>query len=535
MCGIFAYIVTGLKNGLSYDQIKDEYMKIQHRGPNESVLAPIDDNIFFGFHRLAINGLNFESSQPMEIDGCTLICNGEIYNYKKLAEKYDITLITNSDCEIILHLYLRFGIYMIKMLDAEFAFVLHDSKNDVTYMGRDHLGIRPLFLGKEGDNWMFASEAKPLLTHCRNIRQFKPGCYMSSKNFEEIQYYDYNAMECFNTYSSSALYKSDDIKTVYKNVKRILTKSVLDRTLSERPIGAFLSGGLDSSIVVSILSRVRKDIPVFTIGLEGSPDIKAAKEVSSYLGLKDHHIVNYTVEEGISAIPHVIKSLESYDITTIRASTPQWLLSKYIKDETDVVVLLSGECIDEICGYYFLAFSENDEDFEKNTNEMLKELYFFDLLRTDRTTSAHGLEVRVPFASKEFLQYVMNINTKFKRFKKNELEKKIIRNAFPGYLPDSVLYRKKHAFSDSVSSDTVSWYKEVAKHAEKVVDKKRWENRERLYPHNTPVCKESFWYRELFEKEFPGEEKLIPHYWMPKIKGRIITDPSATILEGFTE
>lgn len=539
MCGIFCYYNQSLvRKTLSDNILQKAFMKIQHRGPDASVYIKPSENLHLGFHRLAINGLdNSKSGQPMGLNKTILICNGEIYNYKRLVNDYGFKMNSESDCEVILHMFDRFGLqHTIKELDGEYAFILHDEIKQRTYFVRDHLGIRPLFVGKtKNGEWIIASEAKAMTHLCEFVRPFLPGCYMDSRQMgKEIPYYDFHSMDFFGYNRHN--FRSHSLSQIHENVNRILTKSVKERTISDRPIGAFLSGGLDSSLVVAILARERKNIPIFTIGLEGSPDIEAAKSVAKFLNLTDHHIVTYTIEEGIKAIPQVIKSLESYDITTIRASTPQWLLSKYIKEKTDVRVLLSGECIDEICGYFFLSFCETDHDFDMRTQKMLKQLYLYDLLRTDRTTAAHSLEVRVPFAQRELLQYLMNIDTKYKRFKNNELEKKIIRHAFTGYLPDDVLYRKKHAFSDSVSNEKTSWYGEISKYANKVISDEKFENRKKLYPINTPVDKESFYYREIFESFYPKRGNLIPNYWMPNVKdenGEWITDPSATVLKGF--
>lgn len=527
MCGIFAAYSSRADIDISIYTDASNY--ITHRGPDESKHKIIRTNVLVGFHRIAINGLDLLSGQPLENEDCVIVCNGEIYNYKELAKKYDITLNTNSDCEVLVHLYSKIGMSFLKELDAEFALVLYDKKNDVMYAARDHIGIRPLFVGNvDLYTVLLSSEARSLTPFCRNVRQFLPGSVSSSDHCLSQESLYYNYLLCQNKH-----FRSHTLEETYFHVHDKLVKSVRDRIVSDRPIGAFLSGGLDSSVIVSILSRYVPDLHVFTVGLEGSPDIEAAKKVASFLNIeKNHHILEYTVDEGIAALPKVIRSLESYDITTVRASTPQWLLSKYIKENTDVRVLFSGECIDEVCGYYFLSFCKSDDELLEYTQTMLKELHLFDLLRTDRTTAAHGLEVRVPFASKDFLNYVMNINPSFKRFGKGCIEKKIIREAFKGYLPEEIMNRKKHAFSDSVSNKTISWYKQVSIYAEQHINESRWIKRVELYPHNTPVSKESFLYREIYEKYFEGHGKLIPHFWMPKgVKES--TDPSATVLDGF--
>jgi len=534
MCGIFACVGNGKKHR---ELVLKNFYLMKHRGPDMSSVLEVDERVIMGFHRLSMTGLDVQSNQPICIGKSILICNGEIYNYKEIAKHYNLTLTTNSDCEIISLLYNKYGINeVLQAIDAEFSFVLYDTKTQCVYIARDYLGIRPLFIGYTPDGTMMvASEAK-CLYNCDKVRQFQPGYYMISDKLNiKYPYYNYNKFDTIWSTINTNLYLSHDFDTVCRNVNHLLTQSVIARSKSDRQVGAFLSGGLDSSVVVAIATKYNKNMPVFTIGLQDSPDIKAAKQVASFLKLTNHHVVTYTVQEGIDAIPSVIKSLESYDITTVRASTPQWLLSKYIRDNTQVKALLSGECIDEICGYYFLAFAEDDSDFNINTRRMLKDLHLYDLLRTDRTTAAHGLEVRLPFASRNLVRYIMNIKTSYKRFTKGELEKKIIRHAFDSYLPAEIINRKKHAFSDSVSNNRTSWYKEVAKYATRTVDSQRWRNRYTIFPFNTPISHESMWYREVFETLYPDMEKLIPNFWMPKIKGVICSDPSATVLDGFSE
>lgn len=524
MCGIFGFLNNTDKE-VPQSNLHKLFEKISHRGPDVSTFKKINKQVSLGFHRLSINGLDEKSNQPLQLNDCFLVCNGEIFNHKKLEDVYDVKPVSNSDCEIILHLYLKGGIrFVLNNLEGEFAFLLYDKKRHILVAARDHIGVRPLFFGYDKDGIMFASEARCLIDNYKNVKQFMPGCYMTS--FDIGHYVNY-----INHIYINPRFKKHSWDRALEIIRNLFIQSVKERVMSDRPFGAFLSGGLDSSLVVAVLKKLGYDVPVFTIGLEGSPDIKAAKEVVKFLGLTKHHVVTYSVEEGISKIPDVIESLESYDITTIRASTPQWMLSEYINKNTDIKVLFSGECIDEICGYYMFAFCDNDKQFNRYAIEMVRDLHLYDLLRTDRTTAAHGLEVRVPFAAKNFINYILNINTSFKRFGKDEIEKKILREAFKGYLPDSILWRKKHAFSDSVSNQKTSWYGEVAKHAKKTIDMERWEKRKSLYPHSTPVSEESFWYREEFEKRFPGKSSLIPRFWMPK--GIETDDPSATVLDGF--
>lgn len=547
MCGIYSILNSSPDDQKS---LETEFLKIQHRGPDNSKFNPINNNVLFGFHRLRINGLDEQSDQPFRLDNTYLICNGEIFNHKELINNYEFNTKSKSDCEVILHMYKRFGIHKtIESLDGEFAFCLYDDYSKKFYITRDHIGIRPLFIGSNDNDtkYGFASEAKALLSF-QTIKQYSPGFYseftVGQKDFITSKWYDYNIMD---TVSNGHI---GHIGKYYKNypnatrdqllseVKYRVIKSVHDRTdLSERPIGCFLSGGLDSSLVTSIMSRKNKNIHCFSIGIEGSLDLIAAKKVGEYLKLTNHHIVTVTIKDVIDSIPHVIKSLESYDITTIRASIFQWLLSKYVKEHTDVVVLLSGELPDEsIPGYYAFAFCKTDEEFVELSRSMIEELHEYDLLRTDRTTANFGLEVRVPFAEKKLLRLFHNIDTKFRKFDQNTIEKSLLRDAFKGdWLPESILYRKKHAFSDGVSNQEVCVYKEIEKFAESVIKEDEWSKRNELYPKNTPISKESFYYRKIFESMYSGRHDLIRGFWMPKIKdenGEYILDPSATALPG---
>jgi asparagine synthase (glutamine-hydrolysing) len=610
MCGIFAYLNRLLKNkndktndktndvdriiymlnnhipntwladGVLQEKLYNATMKIQHRGPDNTHFVRIDPFVTFGFHRLSIQGIDSISNQPMTLvhENIYLICNGEIYNCEELCRKYNILRTSRSDCEVILHMYEKFGIdQTVKELDGEFAFCLYDQSRELFFVARDHLGIRPLFIGEEVaeiksesesksesdqlQNVMFCSEAKGLMGIAKNIHQYKPGqytiydFYQNNKNLPRtIVYYSF-------------IYEIDtqkqDRALICKQFRELLLTSVHDRMVSDRPIGCFLSGGLDSSLVTSIVHMENPNIHTFTIGLKDSVDILAARKVVKYLNLKHHHEVTFTVDQGIAALPHVIRALESYDITTIRASTGQYILSHYIRNNTDIRVLLNGECIDEYSpGYFCFKFLKTDDEVQAECARMLSELHMYDLLRTDRTTASAGLETRCPFAAKALIDFMMSVPLKFRRFGEgtdNSLEKMLIRDAFnvhPSYgesimgesvyaerryLPDEILYRKKHAFSDGVSSANESWYPSVEAHARKTITEEKYAARGTRWTYNTPNSYEGYYYRDLFEQIYPEKEceKLISALWIPKIidkkTGEFITDPSATILDGFTQ
>ena len=546
MCGIYSILNrTGEK--IEFQGFQSEFEKIKHRGPDNSQLKGIDETVLFGFHRLRINGVDEISDQPLYYKDVYLICNGEIYNKEELVKKYGFKMETNSDCEVILHLYKKFGIERtVEELDGEYSFCLYDKGDSCFYIARDHIGIRPLFVGKnDGDKTIgFASEAKALIGSFKKVNQFPPGCYAYYELCDDlkdtlVRWYDYDTMDLISNGISGEIYQTYTREQILAEVKYRFIKSVNDRTyLSDRLVGCFLSGGLDSSLVTAIMARKDKNIPCFTIGLKGSLDLIAAEKVAKFLRLTNHHVVVVTVEEAIAAIPHVIKSLESYDITTIRASTFQWLLSKYIKENTEVTVLQSGEVPDEsVPGYWAFAFCKSDDEFTRMSRDMIEELHEYDLLRTDRTTANFGLEVRVPFADKKLMKMFHNVPIEFRKFDANKIEKSLLRDAFREgeWLPKGILNRKKHAFSDAINAKDFCFYDEVEKFADSVISKEEWDKRVELYPDSTPVSKESFYYRKIFESHYPGRSDLIRGYWMPKVKdenGELILDPSATALPG---
>ena len=521
MCGIFACL------GCSLDEVKESINKIQHRGPDNTTIKEIN-NIIFGFHRLAIIDTSPLSNQPFILDNkYVLICNGEIYNYKELQKKYKTDNDIKSDCFVIPNLYKKYGIdETIKMLDGEFAFVLYDIEKNILHIGRDPYGVRPLFIGYDNKKLFVSSEVKAINFSGIHIEPFKPGKYMSI-NLDDIKY---EYIDYFNIETLKSIELKEDV--IKESINELLTEAVKKRLMTNRPLGCLLSGGLDSSLVTSIASRHVRNLDVFSIGLEGSVDITAAKKVAEYLQIKNHHIVNFTVEEGIQAIRDVIYHLESYDITTVRASTPQYLLAKYIKEKTDIKVLLSGEGADELfAGYQYSKDAPNGEELHKDTIRLLNELYMYDNLRTDRTTAGQGLEVRVPFLDKSLTKFVLITNPELRKPSKNIIEKKLLRDSFQdNYLPEEILYRRKEAFSDAVSSKEVSWYQTLCKHIDNVITDEEMKEAKNKYLHNTPRTKEALYYRKIFNEFYEGRDKLIDHYWMPMWQGDI-TDPSATILK----
>jgi asparagine synthase (glutamine-hydrolysing) len=314
----------------------------------------------------------------------------------------------------------------------------------------------------------------------------------------------------------------------------LLVQAVDKRLASDRKIGFLLSGGLDSSLVVAIATRLLGPelIECFTIGLEGSPDVEASKKVVEYLGIKNHHIVYFTIEDGLKVIPDVIKTIESYDTTTVRASTAQYLMAKYISENTDVKVILSGEGSDEIFNGYF--YSRNAPDLaslHQDSVRLIEELYMFDNLRTDRTMAGFGLEVRCPFLDHEFVSFVKRVNPQLLKPSDLVIEKKILRDSFENYLPNEILYRKKAAFSDAVSNAETSWYKSVIKLASETISQS--DVTSCVYEINKPMTIDALYYRRIFETYYPGRDNIIEHYWLPKFQEKEVYDPSATVLDGF--
>jgi asparagine synthase (glutamine-hydrolysing) len=554
MCGIFAL----LNNESQFKEafIHEQFMKGQSRGPEFSKLQKYALLCLLGFHRLAINGLNAASNQPIIIGDVALICNGEIYNYKELYALMDITPTTQSDCEVIIHLYKKYGINQtLKMLDGVFAFVLCDidiNKNAAKiYVARDPYGIRPLYVLKpaiedkmdyEGRDRLYgvASELKVLSEFNKElpnytVEHFRPGTYskfimeykVSPKWALKKEYCGYHSTGFSSVISST----QHDLTTTYKGIQYYLTEAVKKRVLiTERPIACLLSGGLDSSLITALVNEFHKknsDKPLetFSIGLEGSEDLKYAKIVADYLGT-NHTEILLTENDFIDAIPDVICTIESYDTTTVRASIGNYLLGKYISENSDAKVIFNGDGSDELCGGYLYMHAALDAiEFDKECRRLLKDIHAFDVLRSDKCISSHGLEPRTPFLDRTWVQYYLSIHPSM-RFHKgnNQCEKFLLRSAFSeenyldsngsALLPRCVLWRTKEAFSDGVSKTSRSLYEII---------KERLENQEKYFfknigkhQHNCPDTTEKKYYRNIFENAYPNLGNVVPYFWMPK-------------------
>ena len=486
----------------------------------------MNDYVHLGFHHLSIIDRHHHSNQPLELQGIFLVCNGEIYNSKELVRVNKFQTTTASDCEVLIHLYLTYGtIGMLEQIKGEFAFVLYDSILNELVIGRDPFGVRPLFYGLNDKGIYFASEMKALSFVEEDVFPFPPSMYQTIR----VNPICSSPPRCYFKLQPSTVMEP----SMHDNIRVLLRQTVQQYLQSERPIGCFLSGGLDSSLIASLLFSVYPQLQCFTIGLEDSVDVKAARMVAQYIGLPEsqHHIITMTVEEGIDAIPDVIYCLESYDITTIRASIPQYLLAKYVSQETNVKVLFSGEGADELfAGYQYSKMATDKDVLLEDTLRLLKELYLFDNLRTDRTTACWGLEVRVPFLSSVFVQLILHYDSSF-RLCHDRMEKMLLRDAFreSRCLPRSVLYRGKEAFSDAISSKKRLWFRELQDHIDTCISDDEFHIDKKMITINPPPTKEALYYRKLFDRYYPNRGHILPHYWLPKWTGDT-HEPSATAL-----
>jgi asparagine synthase (glutamine-hydrolysing) len=552
MCGIFAI----LNHNIEFQIIEDSFAKGENRGPEFSKLDCSFRRTILGFHRLAINGLNNESNQPFNIDNIVLICNGEIYNYKQLYKFMGIQPKTDSDCEVIIHLYNKYGIQQtLNMLDGVFSFVLFDTLKRDIFVARDPIGVRPLYQLMPIENSLsltfgFASELKCLsdIYNLNNelytVEQFKPGTY-SVFNFSDKVLYPWELLEENTPYfipnfSHSFLY--DDI---YPKIAQYLNDAVIKRCLTtERPIACLLSGGLDSSLIASLVNNfynihnIPNKLETYSIGLQGSEDLKYARIVADYLGTNHTEII-VTEQKMFDSIPEVIRAIESYDTTTVRASIGNYLLGKYIRKYSDAKVIFNGDGSDELLGgYLYMNKCPDDIEFDKEIRRLLKDIHLFDVLRSDKSISSHGLEPRTPFLDRNFVNYILSIPPYFRNHKNiDQCEKHIIRKSFELYfqnyegkpiLPHEILWRKKEAFSDGVSSHGRSLFQilqeQIASHL----------NMSENTTNYTPCIEtEKYYYKKIFDEAYPNCSHILPYFWMPKYTNA--TDPSARTLTFYSE
>ena len=505
MCGIYF--------SFDYDSSleKNNWKNIQHRGPDNSI-SLLYDSHFFGFHRLALQDTSNRGDQPFFIQDIILLCNGEIYNHKQLKKKYQIETIGNSDCEIILHLYKKIGIeLLLKEISGYYAFILFDTIKKTYFIARDPNGLRPLYFGKKKTNhqYIFCSEIKGLYSSCfpESIQIFPSGYFLTNNN-SFISFHDYFPIPV-------EPFRSSSLSELHDKFYYLFINAVQKRLTMERDFGVLLSGGLDSSLIAAVIQSIsEKPIKTFSIGLKNSPDLIHAKKVATFIQ-SDHTEVIVSEEEMLNSMEQVIYHLETFDITTIRASIPMFLLSKYISEHTDIKVIFSGEGSDEISGgYLYFHQYPSEYEFHMECCRLVKDLCFFDSLRSDKSTSGNGLEVRCPFLDKELVQFYLTLPIKY-RVPHNRIEKWFIRKSFEDklLLPHDILWRKKEAFSDGVSTPQNSWFQIIQNF---------------LQTTKTSLSEKEH-YKNIFLKFFPGCYTISPYYWMPKWNNHV-SDPSARLL-----
>ena len=505
-------------------KLKTCFARTRSRGPDDTRIVNVGQGLL-GFHRLAIMGLHPEGMQPFECHGSYVVCNGEIYGFEKFRRELEgeYTFASDSDCEVLLPLYEKYGTGMFAMLDAEFACILYDGRTGKFLAARDPIGIRPLYYGYDAyGTIVFASEPKNLMGLVETVLPFPPGYYYADGKF--VCYCDIAAVET---------YRSENLETVCANIREKLIAGVRKRLVADAKVGFLLSGGLDSSLVCAIAAKEsRQPIRTFAIGMSGDAiDLKYAKQVADYIG-SDHTEVIISKEDVLAALEPVVELLGTFDITTIRASIGMYLVCKYIHEHTDIRVLLTGEISDELFGYKYTDFAPSAQAFQEEAQKRIRELHMYDVLRADRCISVNSLEARVPFGDLDFVKYVMAIDPeqKLNRYHKG---KYLLRHAFEGdYLPHDILWREKAAFSDAVGHSMVDYLKA---YAERYYTEEAYEEKRANYDHARPFTKESLLYREIFEKYYPGQGGMIVDVWMPNKawEGCNVNDPSARVLANY--
>ena len=492
--------------------------------------------------------------QPIWINNKMLICNGEIYNYKKLYQQLGVAPTTHSDCEIILHLYERFGIdQTVQMLDGVFAFAIYDADLNQVFIGRDPYGVRPLYCWRGTNNiFIFASELKVIVPFQRQyplieneICQFQPGHYqvITCHNFFKMwlknETFKYHTLSAFSSYLKPI--------SLHENIVYYLNNAVMKRCLTtDRPIACLLSGGLDSSLIAALVNNFyslsfdkKIQLETYSIGLADSEDLKYARIVADHLGTKHTEIV-MTEDDFFNAIPYVIEAIESYDTTTVRASIGNYLVGKYISEHSEAKVIFNGDGSDELCGgYLYMHKCPNSIEFDRETKRLLNDIYMFDVLRSDKCISSHGLEPRTPFLDKSFVQYYLSIPAEERCHPQNDqCEKYLLRSSFETmyhpdsekpFLPANILWRTKEAFSDGVSGHGRSLYHILQEKIAQIEGiEEEYEIESKKYTHLPPKTLEQYYYRRLFDGFYPNNEKMVPYFWMPKYTNTI--DPSARTL-----
>ena len=529
MCGIFAYLLKKDSRQVNIDDCHQRTNLLEPRGPDTYKYVVPKKNVFMGFQRLSIVDLSEKGDQPFVSKNAVLICNGEIYNSKQLTEKYNLQVNSTSDCEVILHLYLKFGIKrLVEELQGVFAFVIYDYNRKEFVCARDSYGVRPLFISVTDDHIAIASELK-CLHGLKNVKAFPNGCIWNSNSFEDVGKNVFNFIQpdgskCLTNGSSflslAHKYCNLSLEEIKNQIKLKFEEAVEKRLQSDRKIGCLLSGGLDSSLVTALVNKFSKDsLVTYSVGLEGSVDLAAARKVAEFLGTEHHEII-FTEKLGLQSIPAVIKATETWDTTTIRASVPMWIMCKYISENTpEVKVIMSGEGADEVCqGYLYFHNQPNPQEGHKESVRLLQDLMYFDVLRSDRSISTHGLEVRVPFLDKEFVNFYMSIPPEYRSPDVKKGEKWLLRESFDNLelIPDEILWRRKDGLSDGCSSLSRPWYQVIQEKAEREISDEELKMAENEFKHCPPKTKESLMFRKMFQEYYPERDELIPYQWMPK-------------------
>ena len=513
MCGIFALISDNPDPDLY--QWMTEGSK---RGPDGTTYYT-DRHCYMGFHRLSINGLNKKSGQPLFYKNYVLICNGEIFNYKELIAKYQLSPTTQSDCEVIVLLYERLGIDCLQVLDGEYSFVLYDTQYKSWTIARDPFGIRPLYLVTTPTQLCVSSDLGSMQAFSyADCTPFLPGHYavFNQKKMTLLPFYTLPTSE------------SVDRSLLYTRLCESIRKRVYN---TEQPVACLLSGGLDSSLVAAIAARYYKEktgkaLETFSIGLKDGEDLLYAAKVATHIQ-SNHTQVICSEEEFFDSIPHVIRDIESYDTTTVRASVGNWLIGKYIREHSEAKVVLNGDGADEVMGgYLYFHLCPSPQSFDEECRRLLKDISYFDVLRSDRCISSHGLEPRTPYLDPAFVEAYLSLDKEMRYHPgKKQQEKHIIRQVIleydPELLPSEVLNRRKEAFSDGVSSQKIAWYQMIQERVPMVHDSC-------FYEKNPPTTPEQMYYRSIFETNYPGGGHLIPYFWMPRFTDA--TDASARTL-----
>jgi len=502
MCGIFALI--------SEDPDPDVYQYMTEgakRGPDGTSYYA-DRHCYLGFHRLAINGLNKKSGQPLFYKNYVLICNGEIFNYKELIVKYKLSPSTQSDCEVIVLLYELMGIGCLQELDGEYAFVLYETQHKTWTVARDPFGIRPIYLVTTPTQVCISSDLGSMQAFdYADCIAFPPGHY--------AQFHKDKKMTLLPFYTLPVSSKSSNGSLLYTRLCESIRKRVYN---TDKPVACLLSGGLDSSLVAAIGARYYKEktgkpLETYSIGLKDAEDLLYSAKVATHIQ-SNHTQIICTEDEFFGSIPHVIRDIESYDTTSVRASVGNWLVGKYIREHSEAKVVLNGDGADEVMGgYLYFHLCPSAKAFDEECRRLLQDISFFDVLRSDRCISSHGLEPRTPYLDPSFVEAYLSLDkeTRFHPGSKQQ-EKHYIRHVIQEYdptlLPSEVLFRRKEAFSDGVSSQKKAWYQMI---------QERVPNMDLvIYEKNSPSTPEQMYYRSIFETNYPGGGNLIPYFWMPR-------------------